>query len=78
VKYVMQREGAEVEYARQREIIAELVHALTLDEGRSLEQWLRPTYDQAATDAERFRVIVDQVASLTDVSIVQWHRRLVR
>jgi dGTP triphosphohydrolase len=78
VKCVMQREGAEVEYARQREIIAELVHALTLDEGRSLEQWLRPTYDQAATDAERFRVIVDQVASLTDVSIVQWHKRLVR
>ncbi len=78
VKYVMQREGAEAEYARQREIIAELVHALTLDEGRSLEPWLRPTYDQAATDAERFRVIVDQVASLTDVSIVQWHKRLVR
>ena len=78
VKYVMQREGAEVEYARQREMIAELVHALTLDEGRSLEPWLRPTYRAAATDAERFRVVIDQVASLTDVSLVHWHKRLVR
>ena len=78
VKYVMQRAGAETEYARQREMIAELVHALTLDEGRSLERWLRPAFEAATSDSERFRVIVDQVASLTDVSIVHWHKRLVR
>jgi len=78
VAFVMHREGAEQEYARQREIIAELVHALTLDEGRSLELWLQPTYETATSDAERFRVIIDQVASLTDVSAVQWHKRLVR
>jgi len=78
VAFVMQREGAEAEYARQREIIAELVHALTLDEGRSLELWLQPTFEAATSDAERFRVIIDQVASLTDVSAVQWHKRLVR
>jgi len=78
VKYVMNREGAEVEYARQREVITELVHSLTLDEGRSLESWLQPTFRAATTDAERFRVIIDQVASLTDVSILQWHKRLVR
>ena len=29
------------EYARQREVIAELVNALVLDGGRSLEPWLR-------------------------------------
>lgn len=78
VKYVMHREGAEAERERQRTMIAELVHALTLDEGRSLEAWLRPTYLAASTDAERFRVVVDQVASLTDVSLVHWHKRLVR
>jgi dGTPase len=78
VAFVMHREGAEQEYARQREIIAELVHALTLDEGRSLELWLQPTYETATSDAERFRVIIDQVVSLTDVSAVQWHKRLVR
>ena len=78
VKYVMNRPGAESEYERQREVIAELVHALALDQGRSLEPWLKPDYDEAATDAQRFRVIIDQVASLTDVSIVDWHQRLVR
>ena len=78
VKYVMNREGAEAEYAGQRTMIAELVHALTLDEGRSLEAWLRPTYLAATTDAERFRVVIDQVASLTDVSLVHWHKRMVR
>jgi dGTPase len=78
VLYVMHRPGAEVEYNRQRELIAELVSALVLDEGRSLEPWLRSAYAEAADDGERLRVVVDQVASLTDVSIVDWHRRLVR
>jgi dGTPase len=78
VQYVMNRPGADEQYARQREIIAELVNAMVLDEGRSLEPWLRPAYLEATDDAERRRVIIDQVASLTDVSIVEWHRRLVR
>lgn len=78
VKYIMNRDGAAAEYARQREILAEVVHALVLDEGRSLESWLRPTFEAAKTDGERFRVIIDQVASLTDVSIVKWHHRLVK
>lgn len=78
VQYVMNRPGAEEEYTRQREIIAELVNALVLDGGRSLERWLRPTFDEATDDAGRLRVVIDQVASLTDVSIVDWHRRLVR
>ncbi len=78
VVYVMHRPGADAEYAHQREIIAELTAALVLDEGRSLEPWLRSTFDAATTDAERLRVIVDQVASLTDVSVIAWHRRLVR
>lgn len=77
VRYVMSREGADEEYARQREVIRELVSALVLDGGRSLEPWLAPQFAAAETDAERLRVIVDQVASLTDVSIVAWHRRLV-
>jgi dGTPase len=78
VQYVMNRPGADEEYARQRQVIAELVNALVLDGGRSLEPWLRPTFDAARDDAERLRVVIDQVASLTDVSIMDWHRRLVR
>ena len=78
VKWVMNRPGAEKEYARQRDTIAELVHALRLTDGSAIELWLRPAYDSAQTDAERFRVVIDQVASLTDVSIMHWHARLCR
>jgi len=78
VIYVMHRPGADEEYARQRRVIAELVHALVLDDGRAIEPWLQPTYDAAKTDGERLRVVIDQVASLTDVSIMTWHRALVR
>ena len=77
VAYVMNRDGAEAEYVRQRDIVTELVSALVLDGGRSLEPWLKAAFESASTDAERLRVIIDQVASLTDVSIVAWHRRLV-
>lgn len=78
VAYVMRRAGADEEYARQQRTIEEVVSALVLDGGRSLEPWLAPAYAQARDDAERLRVVVDQVASLTDVSVVAWHRRLVR
>ncbi len=78
VQYVMNRPGAEAEYVRQREVIAELVGALVLDGGRALEPWLRPAFDQAVDDAGRLRVVIDQVASLTDVSIMAWHHELVR
>lgn len=78
VLYVMHRPGADEEYAKQQTTIAELVNALVLDGGRSLEPWLRGAYATASDDADRLRVIIDQVASLTDVSIVAWHRRMVR
>ena len=77
VRYVMRRPGSENVYARQREIIAELVHALVVDGGRALEPWFKATYLEAGSDGERLRVIIDQVASLTDVSIMEWHAGLV-
>lgn len=78
VLYVMHRPGADEEYTKQRATIAELVNALVLDGGRSLEPWLRDAYATAPDDAERLRVVIDQVASLTDVSLVAWHRKHVR
>ncbi len=77
VHFVMHRPGADEEYARQQRIIEELVAALVLDGGRSLEPWLLSAYLAAGTDGERLRVVIDQVASLTDVSILIWHKRLV-
>ena len=44
---------------------------------KALEPWLRPSFDAAESDGERLRVIVDQVASLTDQSALAWFERLV-
>jgi dGTPase len=37
---------------------------------------LRPAWHAAAGDAERLRVVVDQIASLTDTSAIARHGRL--
>ena len=42
----------------------------------TLDPALRPSYEAAGTDAGRLRVVVDQVATLTDTSAVAWHARL--
>jgi dGTPase len=77
-QYVMDRPGASKEYADQRAMIAEVLDALVQRDGRDIEPWLEPAFAAATDDAQRFRVLVDQVASLTDASILDWHRRLVR
>lgn len=76
--YVMQRRGAEAIYAEQRTIIAELVDALMQHGEPALESWITPAWHQAATADQRLRVVVDQVASLTDISVREWHARLTR
>jgi dGTPase len=76
--YVMYRPGSSRRYQRQHELIGELVAILVNRQGRDLDPWLRTFWDSANDDAARFRVIIDQVASLTDVSIVHWHDRLCR
>jgi dGTPase len=51
--------------SRQREVVAELVRWFAADPSR-LDDDLRADHDQARDDAERLRVVIDQVASLTD------------
>ncbi|MFT4009098.1 MAG: deoxyguanosinetriphosphate triphosphohydrolase [Nocardioidaceae bacterium] len=60
----------------QRELIAELVATLLLRGPAELEPAFRADFDAASTDSARLRVIVDQVASLTDASAEAWHHRL--
>ena len=76
--FVMQRSGSARSYDRQRALIAELVAALVLGAPASLEPHFRPTWVEAPDDAARLRVVIDQVASLTDTSVVSWHQRLCR
>jgi dGTPase len=36
----------------------------------------RPEFESAADDRARLRIVIDQVASLTDTSALAWHQRL--
>ena len=76
--YVMHRPGVAEAQARQRELISELAAATADGAPGTLEPVLRPAWHAAAGDAERLRVVVDQIASLTDTSAIARHRRLPR
>jgi dGTPase len=75
--YVMTREGAAAQQARERELIAELALAIERGAPSTLDPVFHPSWEAAADDEARRRVIIDQVASLTDTSATVWYRRLV-
>jgi dGTPase len=75
--YVMQAEDRVRTLARQRELLAELVEALAKIAPDGLERPFAADWADAPDDCARLRVVIDQVASLTDASAVAWHRRLV-
>ena len=60
----------------QRQLLLDLVGVLRERAPDVLEPPFRADFAAADDDAARLRVVVDQVASLTDSSAVAWHRRL--
>jgi dGTPase len=76
--YVMQADDRVALMTRQRELVSELVQALVRFAPASLERAFADDWDAAGDDAARLRVVIDQVASLTDASAATWHERLVR
>ena len=72
----MNRAGVFAAQARERELLAELAHAIERGAPQTLDPLLRPSWAAAGTDAARRRVVIDQVASLTDTSAIAWHHRL--
>lgn len=77
VTYVMAPREQEPLYQRQREIIFDLVRVIADRAPIALEPPFAADWAAAADDGARLRVVVDQVASLTDVSAAAWHSRLV-
>ena len=78
LRYVMRRAGAKQRYATQYEILVELVAALRDRGADALDLIFAPLWHAAPDDAARLRVVIDQVASLTDPSAIAWHSRLCR
>jgi dGTPase len=74
--YVMTRAGVVAAQARERELLAELTLAVEHGAPRTLDPLLRPAWDAAASEVARRRVVIDQIASLTDTSAIAWHHRL--
>ena len=74
--YVMRSDERAGIMEMQRQLVAELFASLVASEGRSLDATFRADFDEAEDDAARTRVVVDQIASLTDASAVTWHQLL--
>ena len=73
--FVMTSENRQPIYQRQQEVLHELVGALAAGGDRYLETMFAADWREADDDAGRLRAVIDQVASLTDVSALAWHKR---
>ena len=77
VAYVMAPREQEPLHHQQRQVLADLVEVFSDKAPDALEPPFAADWLEASDDAARLRVVVDQVASLTDVSAYQLHERWV-
>jgi dGTPase len=77
-RYVMRRAGAAERQAEQRQLLTELVAAVRDGAPATLDVPAAADWHEAAGDHAQLRVVIDQVAQLTDSSAYAWHARLVR
>ncbi len=75
--FVMTTDHRQPIYQRQQDVPHELVSVLRATGERHLETMFASDWRQADDDGARLRVVIDQVASLTDVSALALHERLV-
>ena len=75
--FVMARPGALQRQAEQRELLTDLAEAVLSGAPATLDRAMVAAWRHADDDAARLRVVIDQIAQLTDTSAVRWHERLV-
>ncbi len=75
-RYVMFTADREAALEAERDLVAELAELVLLGAPETLEPSLRADWADAADDVARRRVVVDQVASLTDPSARDLHAQL--
>ena len=75
VHFVMAPREFEPVYYEQRTLIMDLVDAIMEDPEERLERQFLDQWCEAAGEEAKLRVVVDQVASLTDQSARLWHAR---
>jgi dGTPase len=74
--YVMNRPGVQAIQQRERQVVSELVTLLVERAPQPLEPPYAEAWKTARDDAARLRVVVDQVAGLTDAAAAAMHERL--
>jgi dGTPase len=77
LRYIMRGPGSSQRYQRELTVLRELVATLLLRAPEALDPVFAPMWRAAPDDAGRLRVVIDQVASLTDPAALAWHHRLV-
>lgn len=75
--FVMVRNSRQPLYSHQREVLSELADALYRLGPEALDRAFADDWSAASSDSARKRVVVDQIASLTDQSALSWHERVV-
>jgi dGTPase len=76
LRWVMRDPARLAAQARERALVTELVERLVAGAPRALDPSFVPAWEAAAEDADRLRVVVDQVAVLTDAGAQRWCERL--
>ena len=75
--FLMSHESRKPIYEWQRELLTELADALLASNGANLDVYCTGAWSRAKSESEQRRVVIDQVASLTDQSAITLHNRLV-
>ncbi|MGI9195336.1 MAG: deoxyguanosinetriphosphate triphosphohydrolase, partial [Candidatus Nanopelagicus sp.] len=75
--YVINASDSQIRYGEQQRLLTELVEAILASAPTTLESFFLQDWQNAQTDQARLRVVIDQVASLTDPGAVALHKRLI-
>jgi dGTPase len=76
-QYVMRRPGSSERQGQERQLVTTLVEAAAAGAPDTLDRALAPAWEMAETEPDRLRVVIDQIAQLTDSAARAWHARLV-
>jgi dGTPase len=74
--YVINAAASQKRYAEQQQLLSELVEAIMVSAPTSLESFFLQDWQSAGNDQQRLRVVIDQVASLTDPGAQMLHAKL--
>ena len=74
--YIIRAEKSQERYAKQQEVIIDLVKAVRESAPETLESFFLQEWQRASTEEEKMRVVIDQVSSLTDVGAYALHQQL--